>query len=172
MGKAKEVPWWNLHDRFWLINGTSKLFPNLFHPVKWTALSYIWWHPDPFFPSQPHCFLDNNCYIETKWQLIWSFHKWWKALEICKICRMKRIQSIRWLTTLIMECAFHLRFQVNLLQWRPFQMGAFHSNENGLFCTRSLSVAPLFWWKERGKQEALIWMNNSHLNRTLQYIKT
>ena len=59
-----------------------------------------------------------------------------------------------------MECAFHLRLQVNLLKWRPFQMRAFHSNEpsNGLFCTRGrpLSVAPLFWWKERGKQEALI----------------
>ena len=42
------------------------------------------------------------------------------------------------------------------LQWRPIQMRAFHSNENGLFCTHPLSVAPLFWWKERGKQEALI----------------
>ena len=27
-----------------------------------------------------------------------------------------------------------------------------------------------FWWKERGKQEALIWMKNSLLNRTLQYV--
>ena len=34
-----------------------------------------------------------------------------------------------------------------LVQWRPTQMRAFHSNENGLFCTHplSLSVAPLFW---------------------------
>ena len=48
-------------------------------------------------------------------------------------------------------------------------MRAFHSNENGLFCTHLLSVAPLFWWKERGKQEALIWLENSHLNRTLKY---
>ena len=54
------------------------------------------------------------------------------------------------------------------LQWRPIQMRAFYSNENGLFCTHPLSVAPLFWWKERGKQEALIWMKNSHINRTLQ----
>ena len=31
---------------------------------------------------------------------------------------------------------------------------ASYSNENGLFCTHPLSVAPLFiWWKERGKQE-------------------
>ena len=27
-----------------------------------------------------------------------------------------------------------------------------------------------FWWKERGKQQALIWMKNSHLKRTLQYV--
>ena len=50
-------------------------------------------------------------------------------------------------------------------------MRVFHLNENGLFCTHPLSVAPLFWWKERGKQEALIWMKNSHLNRILQYIQ-
>ena len=56
---------------------------------------------------------------------------------------------------------------VKILQWRPIQMRAFHSKENGLFCTYPLSVAPLFWWKERGSQEALIWMRNSHLNRTL-----
>ena len=49
-------------------------------------------------------------------------------------------------------------------------MRAFHSNENGLFCTHPLSIVPLYWWKERGKQEALIWMKNSHLNRTLQYL--
>jgi len=48
-------------------------------------------------------------------------------------------------------------------------MTAFNSNENGLFCTHPLSVAPLYWWKERGKQEALIWMKNSHFNRTRQY---
>ena len=36
------------------------------------------------------------------------------------------------------------------LQWRPIQMRSFHSNENGLFCTHALSVAPLLWWKERG----------------------
>ena len=43
------------------------------------------------------------------------------------------------------------------LQWRPIQMRAFHSSENGLFCSHSFSVVPLFiWWKERGKQEALI----------------
>ena len=42
------------------------------------------------------------------------------------------------------------------LQVRPIQMRAFHSNENGLFCTHPLSVALLLWWKERGKQEALI----------------
>ena len=30
---------------------------------------------------------------------------------------------------------------------------------------------PSFWWKERGKQESLIWMENSHMNRTLQYMK-
>ena len=33
-----------------------------------------------------------------------------------------------------------------LVQWLPIQMRAFHSNENGLFCTYLLSVAPLFWW--------------------------
>ena len=54
------------------------------------------------------------------------------------------------------------------LQWRPIQMRVFHSNENGLFCTQPPTVAPLSWWKERGKQEALIWMKNSHVNRTLQ----
>ena len=42
------------------------------------------------------------------------------------------------------------------IQWRPIQIRAFHSNENGLFCTHPLSIDPLFWWKERGKQEALI----------------
>ena len=46
-------------------------------------------------------------------------------------------------------------------------MRAFHSNENGLFCTHPFSDAPIFWWKERFKQEALIWIK--HLNRTLQY---
>ena len=60
-------------------------------------------------------------------------------------------------------------FLVKRVQWCPIQMRAFHSNENGLFCTHPLSVAPLSWWKERGKQEALIWIKNSHLNRTLQY---
>ena len=50
---------------------------------------------------------------------------------------------------------------------RPIQIRAFHSNENCLFCTYPLSVTYLFWWKERGKQEALIWMKNYHLNRTL-----
>ena len=58
---------------------------------------------------------------------------------------------------------------VKILQWLPIQMRAFHSKENGLFCTHPLSIAPLFWWKEIGKQEALIWMKNSHLNKTLQY---
>ena len=43
-----------------------------------------------------------------------------------------------------------------LVQWRPTQMRAFHSNENGLFCTHPLSIDPLFWWKERDKQEAHI----------------
>ena len=46
--------------------------------------------------------------------------------------------------------------QAPYLQWRPIQMRVFHSNESGLFCTQPPSVAPLFWWKERGKQEALI----------------
>ena len=41
------------------------------------------------------------------------------------------------------------------VQWRPIHMRAFHSKENGLFCNHPLSVAPLFWWKERGKQEAI-----------------
>ena len=58
----------------------------------------------------------------------------------------------------------------NFLQWRPIQMGAFPSNENGLFSTHPLSDAPLFGWKERGKQEALIGMENSYLNRTPQYL--
>ena len=34
----------------------------------------------------------------------------------------------------------------------------------------SLYCPSFFWRKERGKQEALIWMQNSHLNRTLQYV--
>ena len=42
-----------------------------------------------------------------------------------------------------------------VLQWRPIQMRAFHSNENGQFCSHPLSAAPLLWWKEIGKQEAL-----------------
>jgi len=42
------------------------------------------------------------------------------------------------------------------LQKCPIQMKAFHSNENGLFCTHPLSVERIFQWKERGKQEALI----------------
>ena len=58
---------------------------------------------------------------------------------------------------------------ITCVQWLPFQMKVFHSKENGLFCTHPLSIAPLFWWKEIGKQEALIWMKNSHLNRTPQY---
>ena len=52
----------------------------------------------------------------------------------------------------------------------PNKMRAFHSNENGWFCTYPLSVASLFWGKERGKQEALIWMKKFHLNRTLKTI--
>ena len=47
----------------------------------------------------------------------------------------------------------------------------FHANENDPFCTLPLSVFPLFWWKERGKQESLIWMTNSNLNRKIQYMK-
>ena len=45
---------------------------------------------------------------------------------------------------------------VCIAQWRPVLIRAFHSNENGLFCTHPLSIAPLFWWKERDKQEAFI----------------
>ena len=38
------------------------------------------------------------------------------------------------------------------LQWRPIQMRAFHSNENGLFCTHPLSVALLLFFG--GRKEA------------------
>ena len=48
-------------------------------------------------------------------------------------------------------------------------MWALHLNENGLFA-HPLSATPLFWWKERDNQEALIWMKNSNLHRTLQYL--
>ena len=46
------------------------------------------------------------------------------------------------------------------IQWHRIQKRAFHSNDNGLFCTHPLTVVPLFWWRERGKQEALIRMKN------------
>ena len=58
--------------------------------------------------------------------------------------------------TLNMQVKRLERKRCYILQWHPIQMRAFHSNENGLFCTHPLSVTPLFWWKERGKQEALI----------------
>ena len=50
-----------------------------------------------------------------------------------------------------------------VIQWRPIQMRAFHSNENGLFYTHPLAVAPLFWWKERGKQ------GSAHLNEKFSF---
>ena len=50
--------------------------------------------------------------------------------------------------------------------WRPIQMRTFHSNENDLLCSHPISVATLFLVKGRGKEEALILMSNSHLNRT------
>ena len=34
--------------------------------------------------------------------------------------------------------------ETEVLQWRPIQLRAFYSNENGLFCPQSLSIAPLF----------------------------
>ena len=53
---------------------------------------------------------------------------------------------------------------VSSIQCRQIQMRAFYF---GLFFTHTLSVAPLFWWKERGKQEALVCVGNSHLKRTV-----
>ena len=43
-----------------------------------------------------------------------------------------------------------------MLQWRPIQMRTFHSNEEGLFCTHPLSVAPLFWWSKQEAQMAVL----------------
>ena len=48
-------------------------------------------------------------------------------------------------------------------------MWALHLNEM-VYLHHPLSATPLFWWKERGNQEALIWMKNSNLHRTLQYL--
>jgi len=44
------------------------------------------------------------------------------------------------------------------VQWCPIQMRAFHSNENGLFCTHPFSIRPLFLVE--GKRQEV----SSHLN--------
>ena len=38
-------------------------------------------------------------------------------------------------------------------------------------CTHPPSIAPLLWWKERGKIEALISIKHFHFYRTLRYSK-
>ena len=54
------------------------------------------------------------------------------------------------------------------IQWPPIQMRAFHSNENGLFCTHTLLLRSS-WWKERGSQAGSFHLNEKFLlaNRTL-----
>ena len=69
----------------------------------------------------------------------------------------------------------HRQFQIQRInQWKAqhcYIKGgdtmAAYSNENCLFCTHPLAVAPLFWWKEKGKQEALIWIG--HYSTNLAY---
>ena len=39
-----------------------------------------------------------------------------------------------------------------LIIWNGVITLVSYSNENGLFCTHPLSIAPLFWQKERDKQ--------------------
>ena len=48
-------------------------------------------------------------------------------------------------------------------------MRGFHSNENGLFCTHPLSVAPLFLAEGKGQAGNSHLNENAHSNRPLQY---